>query len=359
MRITFSIINDYVGDQRIQRIAGYLHEIGHEVEIVCRILPDSLPVNHFPYKVKRLHLFFTKGKFFYLEFTIRLFFYLLFQKTAILVANDLDTLLPNFLISRLKKQKLIYDSHEYFTQVPELIHRPATQKVWLKIEQFIFPKLKWAYTVNGSIASIYEKLYQVPVKVIRNLPTRKVSSSPALSPPYLLLYQGALNVGRGIDLMIDAMRFLPDYELLIIGKGDVEKALRERAKDQKNIRFQGFIPPASLHTLTQNAKLGFSLEEDLGGNYHYASPNKLYDYIQAYIPCIASDLPEIRNLVETFGTGEILPFAERNAENLAKKVRHICENPKKYAQFQENCAQAASILCWENEREKLQEFYPL
>ncbi len=359
MRITFSVINDYVGDQRIQRIAGYLHDIGHEVEIVCRVLPDSLPVNHFPYKVTRLHLFFRKGKFFYLAFTIRLFFYLWFQKMDILVANDLDTLLPNFLISRLKKKKLVYDSHEYFTQVPELIHRPATQKVWLWIEQFIFPKLKHAYTVNGSISNIYENLYQVPVKVVRNLPTRKVSDSPTLSPPYLLLYQGALNVGRGIELMIDTMAFLPDYELLIIGKGDVENALRERAKDQKNVRFQGFIPPASLHSLTQSAKLGFSLEEDLGGNYHYASPNKLYDYIQAHIPCIASDLPEMRSLVTTFDTGEILPFAERSAENLAKKVRTICENVEKYAHFQANCAKAASVLCWENEREKLKAFYSL
>ena len=154
MKIIFSVINDYVGDQRIQRIAGYLHEQGHEIEIVGRILPDSLPVNHFLYKVTRLNLFFIKGKFFYLEFTIRLFCYLLFQKTEILVANDLDTLLPNFLISRFKKKKLIYDSHEYFTQVPELIHRPATQKIWLAIERFIFPKLKYVYTVNASIATI-------------------------------------------------------------------------------------------------------------------------------------------------------------------------------------------------------------
>lgn len=358
MNITFSVINDYVGDQRIQRIAGYLHEQGHQIEIIGRVLPDSLSVNHFPYKVTRFHLFFRKGKFFYVEFTIRLFFYLLFQKTDVLVANDLDTLLPNYLISIFRKKKLVYDSHEYFTQVPELIHRPATQRVWLMIERFIFPKLKYAYTVNDSIAKIYEDLYKVPVKVIRNLPIKKENMvGYETRPTATLLYQGALNIGRGIELMIDAMAFLPEYELLIIGKGDVEKALHERAKNMKNVSFQGFVPPQKLHQLTQEAMLGFSLEEDLGGNYHYASPNKLYDYIQAYIPCIAADLPEMRALVETWGTGEVLSFEERSAENLAQKVRSICENPEKYAHFQANCKKAAAVLCWENEREKLKDFY--
>lgn len=357
MHIFFSVTNDYVGDQRIQRIAGYWHEQGHKVEVIGRILPDSLPITHFPYKVTRLSLFFTKGKFFYLEFNLRLFLYLLFQKADILVANDLDTLLPNFFISILKKKKLIYDSHEYFTQVPELIHRPITQKMWLTVEQFIFPKLKRAYTVNASISDIYQNLYEIPVKVIRNLPIRKDRPIHSSKKSALLIYQGVLNVGRGIELMIDAMDFLPDYELLIIGKGDIEKALQERAKDKKNVRFQGFVPPKMLHSLTQQAVLGFSLEEDLGGNYHYASPNKLYDYIQANVPCIAADLPEMRALVEGFGTGEVLLNTERNPKDLAQKVRTICENSTKYAVFQANCEKAASILCWENERDKLKEIY--
>ncbi len=195
-------------------------------------------------------------------------------------------------------------------------------------------------------------MYKIPVKVIRNLPLKKKYEAPIFQKN-ILLYQGALNIGRGLELMIDTMAYLPDYELLIIGKGDIENELKAQAKSSENVHFQGFVPPQALYKLTNQAKLGFSLEEDLGGNYHFASPNKLYDYIQAQIPCIASDLPEMRALVENFRTGEILLFSERSPENLAQKVRNICENAAKYATFQANCAQAAEILCWENEREKL------
>ena len=86
------------------------------------------------------------------------------------MSNDLDTLLPNFFISKMRKTKLIYDSHEYFTEVPELISRPFIQKIWKTLEGFMLPRLKNIYTVNESIASIYKNLYGINPKVIRNVP---------------------------------------------------------------------------------------------------------------------------------------------------------------------------------------------
>lgn len=359
-KIILSIINDFVGDQRVQRIAGHLHDIGYEVQIVCRQLPNSLPVQGFPYSVHRMSLFFLKGKLFYAEFTIRLFLYLLFQKSDIFVANDLDTLLPNFLISKLKAKRLIYDSHEYFTECPEIIHRPLVQKVWTKIEQFIFPKLRTAYTVNKSISEIYAKKYLIPVQVVRNLPIRKASVQIDMQlrqQQKILLYQGALNLGRGIDLMVEAMRFLPEYQLWIIGKGDVENELKAMAKEDKNVHFLGFKTPKELHEITLQGLLGFSLEEDLGGNYHYASPNKLVDYIQAQVPYICSELPEMQKLTSEYNCGFVLPLAERTPQNLANYVRKICENPARYEQLQKSCQKSAFILCWENEKGKITEIY--
>lgn len=356
--LLFSVINDYVGDQRVQRIAGFWHEQGYEVKVLCRELPDSLPLPNLPYRVRRMRLWTTKGKLFYAEFSLRLWVALLFEKSDILVANDLDTLLPNYLISRLKGQKLVYDSHEYFTECPEIVSRPFVQRVWLQIERFVFPKLRYAYTVNPSIANIYTEKYGVNVQVIRNLPVR---SRPEAVPPQaqqpILLYQGALNLGRGVELMIAAMRFLPDYTLWIVGKGDVESSLRKQAEGKVNVRFWGFQTPGELKKITPQATLGLSLEEDLGGNYHYASPNKLVDYIQAGVPYLCSDLPEMRRLTATHDCGELLGLEERTAEKLAERIRGLCENELLYQKKCANCATAAAELCWENERGKLVEVY--
>ena len=223
-----------------------------------------------------MKLWFTKGKWFYLEYNFRLFWFLLFQKVNILNANDLDTLLANFLVSRLKRARLIYDSHEYFTEVPELIHRKSTRNIWLKLEQFIFPKLKQVYTVNGSLAKIYGEKYQKEVGIIRNVPFGKNPVTEAKKEK-ILIYQGALNIGRGIDLMIRAMAFLPEYKLWIIGRGDIEKKLKTLAKSEAypdRIVFHGFTPLEKLFNFTTQAILGLSLEEDLGANYRFSSPIK-------------------------------------------------------------------------------------
>ena len=114
---------------------------------------------------------------FYAEFNVRLFFFLIFSKKDILLSNDLDTLLPNYLVSIFQKKKLVYDSHELFPEIPELVHKPFVKKCWSKLESFILPKIKNNYTVCNSIASYYSKKYDTNFKTIRNLPrTKKIET---------------------------------------------------------------------------------------------------------------------------------------------------------------------------------------
>ncbi|MES1226867.1 MAG: glycosyltransferase family 4 protein, partial [Bacteroidota bacterium] len=167
-----SVINDLATDQRVHKTCMCLHNLGFEVVLVGRQLKGSLPVNDRLYKTQRMNLFFTKGVLFYLEYHIRLFFFLLFRKADLLVENDLDTLLPNYLISKMKGADLVYDTHEYFCYVPELTHRPLKQKIWLALEKRIFPKLKTIITVNESIAETYEKEYEKKLHVIKNVPAK-------------------------------------------------------------------------------------------------------------------------------------------------------------------------------------------
>src|SRR5688500_17764194 len=115
-KIIVSVISDLVTDQRVQKECNTFYKAGYEVLLIGRKSKNSFGLNELPYKVIRFYNLFRRGPLMYLVFNTQLFFFLLFRKKAdILWANDLDTLLPNFIIARLKKIKLVYDSHEYFT----------------------------------------------------------------------------------------------------------------------------------------------------------------------------------------------------------------------------------------------------
>ena len=203
-RAIVAVTNDLSTDNRVHRTCTVLAELGYEVLLVGRQLPGSLPLER-PYATRRMGLLFRKGALFYAEYNVRLFFLLLFSRFSLVVANDLDTLLASFVAASLRGKQLVYDSHEYFTEVPELVHRPAVRRVWLAIERWIFPKLEHVVTVNDSIAQAYRDRYGKELAVVRNIPMpRELGSLPTraeLGLPtdrFILVLQGSgINVQRG------------------------------------------------------------------------------------------------------------------------------------------------------------------
>jgi len=357
-RIIISVTNDLATDQRVIKTCDCFNELGYEILLIGRKLKNS-PELKFSFKTIRFKLLFNSGFLFYAEYNLRLFFKLLFSKKNLLYANDLDTLLPNYLISRLTHSKLIYDSHEYFTEVPELITRPRIRAFWLKIESHIFPKLKNAITVNYKIAEIYKCKYKVPITVIRNIPkpytVKKTDSFSVLDKEHkFIIYQGSLNLGRGLELMIDSMLYLKDYKLLIVGDGDISGKLKNQAERlhlQDQVVFLGRILPNKLKIITRQAELGLSLEEDLGLNYRYCLPNKVFDYIYAGIPILVSDLPILKELLAENKIGTCL--MNRNPEILAAQIEKMILNKQ---EFSNGIEKAKAKYNWSNEQKTLVNF---
>ncbi len=354
-KIIISVINDLVTDQRVHKVAQTLHMQGYDVLLVGRLLKESLSLSKRDYQTKRMSLIFTKGLFFYAEINIRLFLYLLFYKFDIALSNDLDTLLANFLVSKIKRKHLVYDSHEIFTEVPELINRSFQKNFWKRIEKSILPKLKYTYTVNHSVANYYNSEYGIKMQVVRNLPKSANSFSETDKISFekrtkTIVYQGALNIGRGLKLIINAMQYLEKVQLVIIGDGDIKNELVNMVYDLKlsdKIKFLGKIPFNELKSFTVKADLGISLEDNLGLNYYFALPNKIFDYIHAGIPVLASDLPEIANLINKYKIGIVTKT--RNAKELANVITHFFSNDNKYKVCKNNTLIARKELCWENE----------
>ena len=349
------MINDLVTDNRVHKVATTLAGMGFEPVLVGRLLPESQPVER-EYRTHRMKLIFRKGPMFYLEYNFRLFFWLLKSRIDVFVANDLDTLPANFLASRLRRKPLIYDSHEYFTEVPELIGRPIVRAVWVWLEKLLVPRVTAAYTVCDSIAEVYRDLYQVDFKVVRNLPvcsTRKngrIDLPEKLGENKIIIYQGALNLGRGIEAAIRAMHFLEGAELWLAGDGDLTSQLQLLVSEMKlesKVKFLGRLPIDQLGNITRQADLGISLEEDLGLNYRFALPNKLFDYIQAGVPVLVSNLPEMKKIVEHYRIGAIAETHQR--KDLADTMKTCLFDQEKRSVWKQNLPLAASELCWENE----------
>jgi glycosyltransferase involved in cell wall biosynthesis len=356
-----SVINDLVTDNRVQKTCFALAECGYDVLLIGRNLPGSLPLPNWSFRAERMKLLFLSGPLFYLFFNVRLFFKLLFKKADLLYANDLDTLLPNFLVSKIRKLPLIYDSHELFCEVPELQSSALKRRMWLSLESWIVPKLKHCITVNESIAKIFEKKYRVKFHAVRNISDTienfKPKTRAELALPQdkkIILLQGAgINIDRGAEELIDAMPFVHNAMLYVIGSGDVWDILKEKVETrelQSKVVLINKIPKQELMHYTYNADIGLSIDKNSNLNYYYSLPNKIFDYLQAELPILTSHLPEIEKIITEYEVGDFIENHEANS--IAGKLNEMLISSKLLV-YKLNTRKAKQALNWKTEKQKL------
>ena len=355
------VTNDLSTDQRVHKTCLTLEKCDYWVVEYGRLLPESKPIQR-SYFILRKKLFFHRGPLFYAEYNIRLFFHLLTVNVDLIFANDLDTLPAAYFASKLRKKRLIYDTHEYYTEVPELVNRPAVQSVWRMIENYIFPRLTEILTVNNSIAKLYGDRFNKKVLVSRNIPTSytpvTLKSRHELGLPAdkkILILQGTgINVQRGAEEAVEAMQFTENMVLLIIGSGDVLPVLRKMVEDKKlqeKVIFKDKMPFQELRHYTMNSDLGLAIDKDTNLNYHFSLPNKLFDYIHSGIPTLSSELIELQQIIDKYDIGYYIQ--NHNPEHIAEMINAIFTDEKRYNTVKQNTFRAKEELCWENEEKIL------
>ena len=335
-----------------------------DITLVGRQLQHSLNINR-SYSTVRFKLIFNKGALFYMEYNLRLFFFLLYRRFDIYHSNDLDTLLPMWLNAFIFNKKLVYDSHEYFMGVPEIQNRYFVKKVWSSIESFIFPKLKYVFTVNESISDLYFKDYKVRPLVFRNLPNKsslkKVKSKKDLGLPLdkkLVILQGSgINVDRGAEELLEAISLQDDFFLSVVGKGDVIDKLKKRCTkiDLINkVLFVPTLPYSQMMQFTLNSDVGVSLDKNNNINYQFSLPNKIFDYAKAEIPFVSTNLVEIRKIAEQHHTGVLISTLK--PESIIKGLNKAIAL-KESKNFISNITKMNSTLNWERESISLLKTY--
>jgi len=355
-RLVFTVTNDLNYDQRMMRICTSLSAAGYHVTLTGRKQKGSLPLQAKSFCQKRLGCFFEKGKVFYIEYNLRLFFFLLFKKTDLVCAIDLDTIIPCYFISRLKGIKRVYDAHELFCEMKEIVSRPPVYKIWKKIERFTVPEFRYGYTVNQFIADEFQKMYGNNYAVIRNMPVLKEMTIPEKKEKYIF-YQGAVNEGRSFETLIPAFKEI-DTPLLIAGDGnfmDQAKALVKENKLDDKITFLGKLTPERLYDYTTHAWIGLTLFDIKGLSNYYSLANRFFDYLHAGIPQLCVEYPAYVDLNKMYNIAVLIK--DLDSRNIAKHLNRLLKDDSLYYELRENCMKAREKLSWQHEERKLLGFY--
>ena len=381
LHISITLMDDPVYKQSSIRVADALARAGYAVTLIGRRLEagadapaaggpaggrgfESRPVRNFvlppddTFRRVRFRTLFKRGKAFYAEMNLRIFFYLLFHRADLVCAVNLDTILPVYAVSVLKRIPRVYDARELFTELAEVVARPRVQKTWLWVERTMVPRFPHGYAVCQSIADELRNRYGVSYAVVRNMTVLRhpIPGAHPLGKPYLL-YQGAVNHGRGLDVLIPAMQEVA-LPLVICGTGNYmeqSRALVRLHGLEHKVLFTGQLPPRELIRYTYHAYAGINLVEREGLNQYFSLPNKLFDYIHAGIPQVTMDYPEYRRVQEVFEVALLIPDVTEAA--VLDAIGRLSSDGGLYKRLRSNCREARLVFNWQAEEAGLLERY--
>jgi glycosyltransferase involved in cell wall biosynthesis len=280
-------------------------------------------------------------------------------------SNDLNTLPQGYICAKLrfKKKKLVYDSHEVQTS-----RTGYDSEFYAKMEGFFINKINAMIVENHTRAKYNEDLYGFYPNVVHNYPFKEIGQSKEKVPLHnmlglnknekILLYQGGIQTGRGLDKLIRAVPLFKEGTLVLIGDGKLKPSLLNLVKElnlEDRVKFIPKVPLEDLPKYTRNAYIGFQVLNNVCFNHFSASSNKLFEYLMAGVPIVACDFPEIKRIVEGEQVG--LCIDPHKEEEIANAVNELLENKTLYNIFVKNSVSARLKYNWEIEQENFLSVY--
>lgn len=355
-RIVCTVTNDLNFDQRMIRICTSLSQAGYDVTLIGFKKKNSIPLKEYPFRQIRIPIIVEKGKLMYIDYWLKLFFLLLFSKADVLCAIDLDTILPVYYVSKLRGKKRVYDAHELFTELQEVVTRTRIYKMWKWIERHTVPHFPVGYTVGGYIAEEFNRRYGVHYQLVRNMTVLKPVVIPERKERFIY-YQGAVNVGRCFEYLIPAMKHV-DAPLIICGEGNFFEeavALAKQHHLEDKIIFKGYIPPEELRDYTIRAYIGITLFEAVGPSNHWSLANRFFDYMHNAVPQLCMKYPEYEQINARYEIASLID--EPTPEKIAQALNRLLEDEAYYKILQQNCMLAREEYCWQHEEKTLLKIY--
>lgn len=286
---------------------------------------------------------------------------------AVVVAHDLPMLAVGAVLADEFAARLVYDSHELYC---EQEFSGGQQLSWARIERKYIAKCDRVITVNPSIANELERRYGVPeVAVIHNaervVPLQERSwylhehYQIAREHP-VLLFQGGLSAGRNLEALIEAMT-LPGTDgihLVLLGNGQLAARLRRlilRHGLHARVHLHPAVAQTELLRVTMAADAGVIPYQPICLNNYYCTPNKLFEFTAAGLPILASDLPELRRLIQGNDIGMVADLS--TAERIAAAMAAFFADPARLNAWRERLRAVRHELSWQSEGERLKQIY--
>jgi len=368
-KIANIVLNDFTNDSRVWKVSKSLTAFDYQPTVVA-IHNDGLSKkeNVAGVEIERIKLLtrpWPKWKpiqlLKYLEFIFRAFWR--YRKVDFSHCNDLSALPVGLLIKLFNRRvKVVYDCHEYETEINGLKGVEKKTKKWL--ERFLIRFADEIITVSDSISNEYARLYSIPKPhLVLNCPAYIEQSEKNIfretlgirAEQTIFLYQGGLGKGRGIELLLEAFSgFKSDKNVLVcMGYGPLENIIREKSGQSSTIFFHPAVTPDVLLQYTCSADYGILFYEDTCLNHRYCSPNKIFEYLMAGLPVLTSNLYEMKRLVETEGVGIVAE--ENTVDGFRKAVKASLKQD--YSAIRQNVFKARKKYCWEEQEKVMKEIY--
>ena len=376
-KIVHIVLNPFTQDSRVIRECKSLTKKGYDVTVIAYWLEGlNVEERENGYNIIRIPLLtqsWSKHPIIqiikYLEFLIKSFLITKKIKPDICHGHNPDGLLIGCFVKFFLRSKLIYDSHELWS---DSIHlngdKQILYKIGRKIEKILIKYAEVVIAVNQSILDVIRKENNIKcTAVVRNIPhaiecvtqfTKKELGFPDCD--FNIIYVGNIEKGRGIDVLIKSMAMVHNNIGLVLMGNDsaFKRYMEELSKTKKlesRIRFIESVPPNQILSVCKLADVGIAPIQNLCKSYYLSLPNKIFEYIHSELPVLVSDFPEMKNIIDNYSVGEVFNVDEPSS--LIEEINKYYDNPDKIIKYKKNCLKASKVLSWKNEEKQLFNLY--